>query len=401
MRKKTFAAILAAVLLLCSCHRDEPDDIEFHIYSDGTYIEGEGLNAPYSEKNGEAEFYVPEGMKTASASQTALTDEESELYEKIVEDIGLLRERTPLTVDSSVYQRVAELVRIEQLAYTPMSKIGLEYNVDEQRFEVLFTYRFTADEVSRMNLASENEAKKIMEGVTPDMDDYEKLKYFHDYIILNCETDTDDPYADTVYGALVKGKALCEGYAKAFSYLCNLAGIENVIVTGVTDVPHMWNMVKLGGNWYHVDVTWDDPNDKLHEDYPDIILYQYFMVTDSVIRNNHTIGTYPAEPPKANGKNENYFVREGADISNENEFFSVSENAITAAAAERKRGAMVKFERSDLFISVTSGLESEYVDSIFEPIVSRIRSLYGINVRLSWTDYYGQYRILTYIIEYD
>ena len=395
------AAIFAAAVLLTGCRREDPDDMEYHIYSDGIFIEGDQIDISGLPKSSEADFYIPEGMKTDSVSRSVLTDSELELYDSILNDIGFFSETAPLTVDSNIYNKVSELVRIEQLAYPQVSGVSYEYNISEQRFDLIYSYRFTADEVTRMNLAAENAAEKIMEGIVPGMDDYEKLKYFHDYIILNCESSTDDPYADTIYGALVKGKALCEGYAKAFSYLCNLAGIENVIVTGGTDVPHMWNMVKLGGNWYHVDVTWDDADDKLHEDYPDIILYQYFMITDSVIRNNHTIWTFPAEPPKANGRNENYFVREGFDIGTEEEFFTASDNAITAAAAERRRGAMVKFETSDLYISVTSRLEKESVDDIFEPIISRIRSLYGINVRLSWTDYYGQYRILTYIIEYN
>ena len=391
------AAALLSAALLSGCRDGRSDDKVYHIYSEGTYIDGEGFDPAQPAESGDDNvLYIPEGMKTDSVSRTVLTDSELKLYDSIVNDIGAFSERAPLTVDTSVYQRVAELVRLEQLAYNQVSNLGWDYDIETQSFEVLYTYRFTVDEISRMNRAAENAAMEIMEGMTPGMDDYEKLKYFHDYLVLNCEPSTDDPYADTIYGALVKGKALCEGYTKAFSYLCNLAGIENVIVTGATDVPHMWNMVKLGGNWYHVDVTWDDASDKLHEDYPDIILYQYFMITDSVIRNNHTIWDFPAEPPKANGKNENYFVREGVDIGSEEEFFIASENAITAAAAERKSGAMVKFETSDLYISVTSNLENES----FEPIISRIRSLYGINIRLSWTDYYGQYRILTYIIEY-
>ena len=240
-----------------------------------------------------------------------------------------------------------------------------------------------------------------MKNVTDDMDDYQKLKYFHDYLVLNCDTDQNDEYADTIYGALVRKKALCEGYAKAFSYLCNLAGIENIIITGEASVPHMWNMVKLGGNWYHVDITWDNPNDKLHEDYPDVILYQYFMVTDSVIENNHVIYTYPFEPPKANGKNENYFIREGTDITDEEEFLTASENAIISAVSKGEQSAMVKFETNDLFISISSEISNRSINEIFDPIISKVTSTYGKNIKLSYTDYYEQYRILTYIIEYD
>ena len=122
------------------------------------------------------------------------------------------------------------------------------------------------------------------------------------------------------------------------------------------------------------------------------------MVTDSVIENNHTILLYPAEPPKANGRNENYFVREGFDINSEEQFFSASQNAVLNAVKNHEHSAMVKFASTDMYISVTSQIEKD--PSAFEPIRRRVQSDYGINIKLNWTDYYKQYRILTYIIEY-
>lgn len=404
MRKNTLAAMLAAAVALCGCNAAGESGGEkiYHIYSNGTYIDGGSIEFDFSPDDGGADFYVPKGMVNDAVSRSALTDEELELYDEILEAVGSFKERIPLKTDASVYERVLEIIRFEQIAYTQISNRRSQINPETQLFDVVFEYRFTADELSRMNMASENAAKKIMEGVTEDMDDYEKLKYFHDYLVLNCENSTDDRYADTVYGALVKKKALCEGYAKAFSYLCCLAGIENVIVTGETYVKHMWNMVKLGGNWYHVDITWDNPGDRLHKEYPDVILYQYFMVTDSVIKNNHIISSYPVEPPKANGINENYFVREGTNIGSEEEFFSASEKAILNAVRNKSRGAMVKFETNDLFISTVSDLFiNESIDSVFDPTVSKIKSEYGVDIRLFWTNYYEQYRILTYIIEYE
>ena len=59
---------------------------------------------------------------------------------------------------------------------------------------------------------------------------------------------------------------------------------------------------------------------------------------------------------------------------------------------------MVKFASTDMYISVTSQIEKD--PSAFEPIRRRVQSDYGINIKLNWTDYYKQYRILTYIIEY-
>ena len=393
-RRSILTVVLTASLLAMSgCRMDKPDN-GIHVYSNGTSIVV-GEQEVYST-NGNAEFYVPEGMVTDYYSSSALTETEREIYDKALNDLGNLRTVVPLEVDSGVLQKVLDIIRFEQLAYFHVSDRRIAVNEVTQEFEVVYEYRFTADEISSMNIASERAAREIISNITTDMDDYDKLKFIHDYLVLNCENDTESPYSNTIYGALVQKKALCEGYAKAFSYLCNLAGIENTIVTGHTKVPHMWNMVKLGGNWYHVDVTWDDSEDALHVEYPDVILYQYFMVTDSVIENNHTILLYPAEPPKANGRNENYFVREGFDINSEEEFLTVSQNAVLNAVRNHEQSAMVKFASTDMYISVTSKIDP----AAFEQIRRRAQSDYGINIKLNWTDYYKEYRILTYIIEY-
>ncbi len=93
---------------------------------------------------------------------------------------------------------------------------------------------------------------------------YEKLRFIHDYIcenVYNCSTVQDKVTSRyTVYGSLVEGGAVCQGYAHAFKLLCDKAGIENILVSGsVGEESHMWNLVKAdNGRWYAVDVTWDD-----------------------------------------------------------------------------------------------------------------------------------------------
>lgn len=68
------------------------------------------------------------------------------------------------------------------------------------------------------------------------------------------------PDAYESYGALVNGKAVCEGYAKAFKLLCDRAGIPCVLVGGKANGgDHMWNYVMIGNTWYLVDLTFDDP----------------------------------------------------------------------------------------------------------------------------------------------
>lgn len=136
------------------------------------------------------------------------------------------------------------------------------------------------------------EAKKVAQSVVDDAkgkSELEQLKYFHDWIKDKTTYDTTaaasgNPAEDIDPWQMInvfEGKAVvCEGYSKAFNYLCDLAGIECTLVTGqltytgdgaqtggVADkesgkvaAGHMWNEVKLDGNWYIVDVTNDDGN---------------------------------------------------------------------------------------------------------------------------------------------
>ena len=114
--------------------------------------------------------------------------------------------------------------------------------------------------------------------------DYEKEKYFHNYLVSNIAyTSNDDD--QTPYGALILNQCVCNGYASSFELLMNMAGIPCTFVTGTAGGGgHAWNQVLLGGAWYNVDVTWDDP-------LPDVtgrITYTYLNVNDDSFYSDHT-----------------------------------------------------------------------------------------------------------------
>lgn len=125
--------------------------------------------------------------------------------------------------------------------------------------------------------------------------DYDKILYIHDYLIENIEYDTEYNSVDSygLYGALVKKRCVCEGYAKAFKYLTNLVGIECEMMQGIATnsvgqtESHAWNCVKLNGMWYEVDCTWDDPiitgGGKLTKD----IKYRYFLKGKITFEKDH------------------------------------------------------------------------------------------------------------------
>lgn len=123
--------------------------------------------------------------------------------------------------------------------------------------------------------------------------DYERLKYIHDWIVNNTSYANNGAASrNEADGPVVYGQAVCEGYSKAFMYLAQSLGYECVCVAGYADGDHMWNMVKIGGAWYHVDVTWDDP---ISNSGP-VLRYNYFLVSDSTIGRDHWIDNYFSVP---------------------------------------------------------------------------------------------------------
>lgn len=136
--------------------------------------------------------------------------------------------------------------------------------------------------------------KQVMEeNIGSNMTEYEKEKAIHDYIINNADYDNMalmygewfTEYADQPYGVLINKQSICVGYATTFKLFMDLLEIENVIVSGWAasrDDLHAWNLVKLDdGNWYAVDVSWDDPNVE------ESVSYYYFNVDDQVMSAAH------------------------------------------------------------------------------------------------------------------
>lgn len=100
--------------------------------------------------------------------------------------------------------------------------------------------------------------------------DYETVCKVHDYIcnLITYDIDTLEGRADNydAYDAIFLGKAVCSGYAQVFQKYMEAMNIESYIVSS-KEFNHAWNIVKIAGEWYHLDCTWDDPDNKLSRTY--------------------------------------------------------------------------------------------------------------------------------------
>lgn len=148
---------------------------------------------------------------------------------------------------------------------------------------------YMAEEVGFLNEYVKAQYQKIADKVTsPDMSDTEKVRALHDWVCQNTQYatgDTNSAEFHTDASILLNDSTVCEGYAKAFNLLCHSAGIESYYLHSSD---HAWNIVKLGGHYFHVDTTWDDGEN---------IGYSWFLKSDGEISVNNSHSKWKAYIP--------------------------------------------------------------------------------------------------------
>lgn len=98
-------------------------------------------------------------------------------------------------------------------------------------------------------------------GIPSIATDYERIKYVYEYLINTVEYQAGSADSQNIQSALLYHASVCAGYAKAFQYILHRMGLFCTYVTGTTKDggDHGWNMVRIDGDYYYVDVTWGDP----------------------------------------------------------------------------------------------------------------------------------------------
>lgn len=146
--------------------------------------------------------------------------------------------------------------------------------------------------LSKSDLEIFNAAKRVIDQeIKENMSDYEKELAIHDWItgwssfdysVFGRSGNEIKEGSDTPYGVLIEKEAMCHGYSSTFKLFMDMLDIECITVFGTPNsngLEHSWNMVKLDGEWYCVDVAWDDPigGSPTHT---------YFNVTSKYLRNS-------------------------------------------------------------------------------------------------------------------
>lgn len=241
-----------------------------------------------------------------------LSETEQEAYGGIVRRIRSHPERIEISsLKTEALQRVFQAVSYDNPEILCMDG---SFQLVKQGEKTYFVPSYHCDvaECTALTEALLQKAKQIQAAVQGKTA-YEKELFFHDYLVEHCVYDegTQDWGVYTAAGALLEGRAVCEGYSRAFQLLLIQEQMENYLITGSARDQdgrvegHMWNIVTIGGEPYHVDVTWDDPlgSERMAPS------HTYFNLTDQAISSNHL--TFEPEAPGCDALQENYFVKSG------------------------------------------------------------------------------------------
>lgn len=242
---------------------------------------------------------------------TSVDDVTDETRESIKQDIlyalDNFETKIPLSdynITTEVFSSVANEVLEEnpQYFFVGISNFVVGYSLNKYNSTGLFVassatinYPENGDiETIKNKISFVNEAAdKIVAGIDDSMTDIEKALYVHDYLALNYKYDerihSSDPNEKSqtvfdIYNFFSQGTGVCQAYTCAYRYVMQYKlGITSKIAVS-SSMGHAWNIILINGNWYHVDVTWDDPTPDMEGN----VNHNYFLMSDeAMLANDH------------------------------------------------------------------------------------------------------------------
>lgn len=204
---------------------------------------------------------------TGTSYNNAQTAASNNAMQDVMMAITALNEDNPMffwaTGFGISYGGIKKRNGISSYSYT-LNSLTVKINLNETHFSDF-------SDVQRKQKAIEEKYVTIpVYGITR----HEKFKSIHDYLANNIVYDDTISQSNIfdVYGALINGVSVCEGYAEAFKLLCDREGLPCLTVVGTGNGgAHKWNMVQMeDGEWYTLDATWDDQISNIY--------YSYFII---------------------------------------------------------------------------------------------------------------------------
>ncbi len=322
-----FLVIGLAVFLFVG--RDNNSDYNYDDYTENTTISSESTTDSYEDNSTEDESEdVPENKYIYVYSQ--LSTKQKEIYDTLL--AGVPEGETEFKFKNVTHEDFQTAYRAFGYDHPEFFWLSINFNTysyGETLKAEVGVYNYWTYSMNRQKYVDELNAKiaEIVAGGRQYTSTYDKVKYVHDYLATNVKydydalDDLDSSFRKTsteqtlsVYGALVNGKTICGGYSESFYLLMNALGVECRYLQGYAGEYHAWNCLKIDGDYYYMDVTWDDydtvtdSSDKVVCD--NGIVYTYFCITSEDLAKTHTPDS-DFWSPNCTATDYNYFVKNG------------------------------------------------------------------------------------------
>ncbi len=195
--------------------------------------------------------------------------------------------------------------------------------------EVILHYGASAEEAAVLQKRIDEVVPKYLEGIDDTMSAYDVALRLHVKVIAAVDYDTialnkqeqeggpaDDKidYLRTICGVFLNGTAVCEGYARAMQYLLQKCGIECAEMVGYIRKEsgerggaHAWNIVKIDGDYYQLDATWDDRSNTIQTVKSNEMGFNYFCITTDEMARTRDEELCPTEVPPCVATRGNYY----------------------------------------------------------------------------------------------
>ena len=252
---------------------------------------------------------------------------------------------------------------------------GYRYMSNGETVSVLSVdYLYSGQELEAKKLEFEAAVNEILSGMDSTASEFEKELYLHD-ALADRIVYIEDVNAHNSYGALVEGRAVCEGYAESLQYLLQRVGIRSFIAVGTSVNPstqltegHAWNYVRIDGKYYHVDLTWNDQSNHTY--------HAYFNLTEAEIAVDHEIEKGAFSLPVCDSDDAMYFNVKGGVITE----LSVEEIAQILKDNGLSAGFYVKGDKNRFISWLRNNISdiARYTES--EDIISYYYSILGDEV---------------------
>ena len=245
-------------------------------------------------------------MEACRLSYELLSHEEKIAYNKFLDAFMSFSD----VVDASGIKNGIDLMKVlncvigdnPRIIHFNKSQIKLSSSVfGGKQIKLCGTY--TKKQIQQMYETLDNKVDLIIEEISQlnPITTYDKLiciyEYFQDNIVYDskeldnvcCRGNVSNPMSHNAYGALVNGKAVCDGITAAFSLIAQKMNIESTMLAGKATFRttgfsnHAWNVIRLDNKCYHIDATWDI-NRKCETG---VYSYDYLCADDDMVSTNH------------------------------------------------------------------------------------------------------------------